>query len=182
VVFNNSGLNEVTLTVERFGCTATYTVTIDVPDIFCGNGKKILVCHIPPGNPENPQTICISPEALPAHLAHGDCVGACISGKKLNNSNNEKNANVLSEDVFIAYPNPFSANTVISFSTSAESLAKLYIYDYTGRIVTTLFDKKAAADKLYNIEFNSGGLPEGIYLGVLQTINGTKVIKLSVTK
>jgi len=35
------------------------------------------MCHIPPGNPDNPQTIMISTNAIPAHLAHGDYEGAC---------------------------------------------------------------------------------------------------------
>lgn len=38
---------------------------------------KVLVCHIPPGNPENPHTIEVGESALPAHLAHGDTEGAC---------------------------------------------------------------------------------------------------------
>ncbi len=39
--------------------------------------KKTTVCHIPPGNPANEHTICVGDEAVPAHLAHGDYVGAC---------------------------------------------------------------------------------------------------------
>lgn len=35
------------------------------------------VCHIPPGNPENAHTICVSASALDAHEAHGDYLGAC---------------------------------------------------------------------------------------------------------
>ncbi len=42
-----------------------------------GTQDKIAVCHVPPGNPENPVTILISPSALPAHLAHGDVLGNC---------------------------------------------------------------------------------------------------------
>jgi hypothetical protein len=38
---------------------------------------KVLVCHVPPGNPDNPQTIEVGESALPAHLAHGDTEGAC---------------------------------------------------------------------------------------------------------
>ncbi|HKY60640.1 MAG TPA: hypothetical protein VJP59_06465 [Gemmatimonadota bacterium] len=38
---------------------------------------KVLVCHVPPGNPDNVQTIEISEDALEAHLAHGDTEGAC---------------------------------------------------------------------------------------------------------
>jgi parallel beta-helix repeat protein len=44
----------------------------EIPPIEVG-----LMCHIPPGNPENPQTIMISTNAFPAHLAHGDYEGAC---------------------------------------------------------------------------------------------------------
>jgi len=39
----------------------------------------VTICHLPPGNPSNPQTITISINALPAHLAHGDFVGSCES-------------------------------------------------------------------------------------------------------
>lgn len=44
-----------------------------------GNGDcdKVTICHIPPGNPENPQTITVSENAVSAHLAHGDTLGPC---------------------------------------------------------------------------------------------------------
>lgn len=38
---------------------------------------KVLICHIPPGNPENAHTIRVSENAVPAHLAHGDTEGPC---------------------------------------------------------------------------------------------------------
>ena len=44
-----------------------------------GAGEKIIVCHIPPGEPSNKQTIEIGESALDAHLAHGDTIGACVS-------------------------------------------------------------------------------------------------------
>lgn len=47
--------------------------------IFAGGGQqKVQVCHRPPGNPSNYQTITIGAPALPAHLAHGDLAGACL--------------------------------------------------------------------------------------------------------
>jgi len=39
--------------------------------------QKITICHIPPGNPNNPQTIEVASPSLPAHIAHGDTLGAC---------------------------------------------------------------------------------------------------------
>ena len=44
----------------------------------CGNNGKVLVCHIPADDPGDAQTLCISPKAVPAHLAnHGDSCGSC---------------------------------------------------------------------------------------------------------
>jgi len=41
------------------------------------NNQFVTICHIPPGNPNNPQTITISVNALQAHLNHGCQVGPC---------------------------------------------------------------------------------------------------------
>jgi hypothetical protein len=40
-------------------------------------GHKVLICHIPPGHPENAHTISVDQSAVPAHLAHGDTLGPC---------------------------------------------------------------------------------------------------------
>lgn len=43
-----------------------------------GNGNdKILICHIPKGNPKNAHTISVSSNAVEAHLKHGDYLGKC---------------------------------------------------------------------------------------------------------
>ena len=39
--------------------------------------EKVTICHLPPGNPANSQTITVGAAAVPAHLAHGDYLGAC---------------------------------------------------------------------------------------------------------
>jgi hypothetical protein len=54
----------------------------------CVNGKqstrddsnrKVIICHVPPGNPQNSHTLKIDKSALNAHLAKGDYVGPCTS-------------------------------------------------------------------------------------------------------
>ena len=40
-------------------------------------GKKVTLCHRPPGSPGNVQTIQVSEDAVPAHLSHGDTLGEC---------------------------------------------------------------------------------------------------------
>lgn len=46
-------------------------------DECSANPQKILVCHVPPGNPDNWHTICISENAVQTHQDHhGDAIGA----------------------------------------------------------------------------------------------------------
>ncbi len=56
------------------------TAQDDCSDFPCGNNdNKVLLCHVPPGNPENAHTLCINPNAVPAHLENheGDHCGPC---------------------------------------------------------------------------------------------------------
>jgi len=39
-----------------------------------GNNEKVLVCHKPK---KNPHTLSLPQSAVPAHLGHGDTLGAC---------------------------------------------------------------------------------------------------------
>ena len=43
--------------------------------------KKETICHYPPGNPENMQTLSVGESAVPAHLAHGDTMGECVESE-----------------------------------------------------------------------------------------------------
>jgi hypothetical protein len=48
--------------------------------IAAAASNTVTICHMPPGNPANGQSITISVNALPAHLAHGDTIGPCGDG------------------------------------------------------------------------------------------------------
>ena len=52
-------------------------------------GNKILICHLPPGNPNNKQTLIIGSPAVKAHLAHGDYLGDCKTNDDGNQTINE---------------------------------------------------------------------------------------------
>lgn len=39
--------------------------------------RKVRVCHLPPGNPDNAHEIEIDESAVSTHLAHGDLIGKC---------------------------------------------------------------------------------------------------------
>ena len=42
-----------------------------------GNGKKVTICHIPPGNSGAAHTITVGKNASLAHFLHGDTLGSC---------------------------------------------------------------------------------------------------------
>ena len=42
-----------------------------------GPDGKVVLCHIPPGNPANAHTISVGHKAVRAHLRHGDVCGPC---------------------------------------------------------------------------------------------------------
>ena len=53
----------------------------EVADACATKPPKQAVCHIPPGNPANAHTICISKSAVDKHVSlHGDHLGACDPG------------------------------------------------------------------------------------------------------
>ena len=52
-------------------------LTMSQPSQAGGGEEKVTICHRPPGNPANEHTITVGAPAVPAHLAHGDSIGAC---------------------------------------------------------------------------------------------------------
>ena len=58
--------------------TEEYAVTLPNGQVTCTNPKKVLICHIPPGNPANAHDICVGHQAVEPHQTHhGDTIGAC---------------------------------------------------------------------------------------------------------
>jgi hypothetical protein len=61
--------------------TEEYAVTLANGAPGCTNPKKVLICHIPPGNPDNAHDICVGHQAVAPHQEHhGDTIGACAPG------------------------------------------------------------------------------------------------------
>ena len=73
----NTGLNTFTISVVNACGTANETVMINYTAPVNNTPQMITICHYPPGNTGNPQTIEIPLAAWPAHQAHGDVLGPC---------------------------------------------------------------------------------------------------------
>jgi hypothetical protein len=60
------------------------------------------------------------------------------------------------------YPNPFNPATKIKFDVPKSGNIQLNIYDISGRLVSTLFNKTIKAGR-YEIDFDGKNLSSGVY-------------------
>ncbi len=60
------------------------------------------------------------------------------------------------------YPNPFSQLTMINYQLSAGSKVELKVYDILGREIAVIVDEEKQQGS-YEVEFNAGSLPSGVY-------------------
>ncbi|MBU1821825.1 MAG: T9SS type A sorting domain-containing protein, partial [Bacteroidetes bacterium] len=150
----------VTVTNE-FGCSESSQVTVEVIDIRCGNkGNKVQICH-------KGQVICVAPNAVGAHLAHGDNLGPCgfvpcqgspgarIGVEALENP-------TLSGIEMSAYPNPGNSIITIRVENMQAGEASFEVVDLIGR---PLIQKtKQMVEGTNDVTFDLQPLSNGIYL------------------
>jgi N-acetylneuraminic acid mutarotase len=85
------------------------------------------------------------------------------------------------------YPNPFNPTTTIGYFLKSSSIVKLVVYNSLGQEISVLINKKQPAG-FYEINFDAGDLPSGVYyyqltisnneLGINKTIKQTKKMVL----
>ncbi|QMU31034.1 T9SS type A sorting domain-containing protein [Adhaeribacter radiodurans] len=68
-----------------------------------------------------------------------------------------------------AYPNPFRNQVKVNFTLPQTQQADVKVYDSQGRETTALFQGEAQANQKYEVEWQSGTKPAGMYLLKLQT-------------
>lgn len=76
-----------------------------------------------------------------------------------------------------AYPNPFSDNAMISFSSPKDVILRLAVYNNVGQEVEKIFDGAVTANKENQYQFNGSKQPAGIYFIRLETSEGKYYVK-----
>jgi len=125
VVCDTMTTSYVVTVTDQNGCTAVDTFLVTVQDVRCGNNlNKVVVCHVPPGNPANEHNICISENAVQAHLNHGCYVGLCNSVLSI-----EEEETIL----LGVHPNP--SNGVFHLSIEERGPIELMVVSLDGRVL-----------------------------------------------
>lgn len=129
------------VTTDADGCVSGDSIFVNVVDVRCGNNlNKVAVCHIPPGNPANAHTICISDNGVPAHLAHGCVLGACAADTLQADSSSQTDV-----DLVVA-PNPMVDDAYVQLVTGEQESVLVTLVDGMGRTRQVLFSGTVAAD------------------------------------
>jgi len=170
IIVSSPGIFSVTAW-DASGCESQQTnqSQITVVDIRCGNNlNKVILCHVPPGNPGNSQTICIAPQAVPAHLANhpGDCLGPCSSTQRL------MDPTLFDNEKASVYPNPFNHSFMLHHDFDNGEPVQMIIRDITGRIIESF--TKVTNDSEFGIN-----LSLGIYLVEIFTPGKKEILKVT---
>ncbi|PSR53954.1 hypothetical protein AHMF7605_10705 [Adhaeribacter arboris] len=80
------------------------------------------------------------------------------------------------------YPNPFQGKVTVKFSLPQTQTATVKIFDSHGQEVCTLFQEEAKAKQTYQVEWQAGNKPAGLYFLQLQTPTLRQQHKLLLTK
>lgn len=130
---SESTLYTVTVTNSN-GCIDTDNIFVEVIDVRCGpQMKKVTLCHIPPGNTNNTQTLCVPFNAVANHLDHGDILGSCPEGDNILNIDEEKNF------MIIVSPNPFTNRTSLKLQLHTEYFTNIQIFNTSGALVNQVY-------------------------------------------
>lgn len=130
---------------NAYGCQTTCRITICVLDIRVSGGSpnnpKVMLCHVPPGNPNNTQSLSISISAVPAHLTQhaGDRLGSC--NMTCGYAKSDVIGDLYSEETpfgeveLIVYPNPSSTNFTFKLESNSDEPVSFQLYDISGRLI-----------------------------------------------
>ncbi len=150
---------------------------------LCGN-NKVYLCHIPPGNPSNAQTICVNANALSTHVTnHDDSVGPCTScGQNSSVAESIPVANPFHEHQMelSVYPNPAVSTVTLNIKNSSHENAQLIIQDYRGKVLVDFSVEQGSIRK--QIDFQGNGIQNGVYMIVLFTKDEIVTRKLIILK
>ncbi len=172
------------------GCTISGDVKVCVVNVICyagnSNVAKVQICHIPPGNNQNPQTICVDASAVASHLAHGDYLGSCGTVASCSSSNSraitaQENAQMKQDGInYLVYPNPANNDLNIEFTFVENGTGKIEITDVTGRIILSTPAYSGIEGETISNNINVSEYKAGVYFIKLE-LNGQlytqKIIK-----
>lgn len=152
-----------------------------ISDWKCGN-NKVYVAHINGNGTCN--TICVSYNAVPAHIAHGDYIGPCgnasCGGQNLVAPTGGGTFEMAGQQILQLFPNPAANEVKFHLDGFEGEVVELTVFDYTGRTVwqTTLEDGQHEL----TLGLSGGNFSNGLYMVRASSGNTVLTQRLVVSK
>ena len=151
---------------NEFGCQTTAEIELVVIDAVCGkNNNKVLVCH-------NGNTICISPNAVPAHLANhpDDYLGPCTS-----------KTGIAGGGVSLGvYPNPTTGLINVEFELLTKSDLNLEVLTSGGQVVYAEQLSENEGHYIHSLDLSN--LASGVYMIRLSSELNVEMQRIQIQK
>ncbi|WP_276482905.1 T9SS type A sorting domain-containing protein [Paraflavitalea pollutisoli] len=154
---------------NQYGCPAVSdTVTLKVVDVRCSN-NKVVVCH-------NGNSLCVSANAVAAHLNHGDELGDCTVPRPslvdlIKSWLSDYQSTAAS---FVIAPNPATTQARITVSFKTKCQYTLVLYGVRGDLVKVIARGDALAGSQVSYDLTAQNLVKGTYY--VQLITGLQVV------
>lgn len=167
-----------TVTIEDAnGCVATDEVMICAIDVRCGKKlTKVEICHYPPDNPANEETLCVGYNSVADHLSHGDLLAACgtitICPPPEELIVNPSSRISTKLDLQLS-PNPFSNSAVLTYRNRSDGFVRVDIVNLNGQLVQNVYNGYMDAGELMERTIVKEDLPSGVYIGRIQHEDGS---------
>ncbi|MEJ7691990.1 family 10 glycosylhydrolase [Daejeonella sp.] len=158
VTFAPTAAGSYTFAVEaksESGCISVKSVTVEVIDVRCGD--KILVYKTPGNGPKQKCVqLCVSANAVPAHLANGSSLGKCAEGTDVQYASEEEPADNNEVSVIKGYPNPFTTQFTLTFKLDKkQNNVTLDIYDLAGNRLKRVYSGNANEGQEYTFPIDA---------------------------
>lgn len=162
------------------GCVITKSITVQVLDVRDPNNpNKIVLCHLRrKKNNQTWHTLSVASSAVSAHLGHGDILGPCEDGAKVDQA-----VAITADEVHaLLYPNPSNSISTLSIEIHEEEDVRIALYDYSGALLDIIHDGTLMPEYEHHFDVDGSNLPAGMYNIVIYTAEGTESLRWVVVR
>jgi len=181
---------------NKYGCTTSCTISICVTDVRVLNaktgtwdGKKVYVCHVPPGNPGNSNTLEISVNAVPAHIGAighgtdrlGKCeVAACTAPVYARGGAPTAVTPAAFASEIRAYPNPTTGVFALLLQNYSKGKVEIQVVDNYGKLVAN--QSVTVMNRSENVTIDVTKHASGVYHVRVLSEEGVKTLRVIVAR
>jgi hypothetical protein len=181
---------------NKYGCTTSCTISICVTDIRVMNartgtwdGKKVYVCHVPPGNPGNSNTLEISVNAVPSHIGAighgtdrlGKCeVPVCTAPVYARGGAPTETTPAVHASYIKAYPNPTTGVFALLLQNYSKGKIEVQVVDNYGKLVAN--QSVTVMNQSENVTIDVTKHASGTYHVRVISADGVKTLRVVVAR